>query len=628
MSKTIYVTGANGFIGQTLVKYLSANNYQVYALLRKRSIPSFALNKNIHVVYGDLEDIESLKKSIPKSSVVVNLAANPYHKKLSYSVNVIGTRNLIEASEKNKVTKYIQISSQATKIQRQGVYAKTKNESDELVRKSLLNWTILKPSLVYGGGERGLFNKVKSMASILPFVPVFGDGETKIYPIEVSDLSHIILRVIQDKNNASTEFDVGSRRPITYNTLYQTITKTKLVHVPVWMGLLLAKALSILPNPPIYPDNVLGSTQDTKCQPLPILKRYKFNPISFAEGSTMVLKPKKIRIAIVGLGKMGTLHMSILNTFAEIEIAALIDTNVALYNTVKSMGISGNFYTSLGEACKSEKIDAVYIITPTFTHLDLIKTALKYDLHIFVEKPVTMSGDELAQLRKIKSNKVIHTGYTLLNNRVYQEVTRIITNKTYGKVLGFTGRFEHGEVFGLKRGWMFNKKLSGGGVLMNPGPHFFSLLNLFFGKPKRIEGVIKNIYTTEMDDEVKAELHYGVFKGKIFLSWSIAGRDVAQNKFEIRLERATIKTDGNEIIIKKGKSISKIKLSQIEPKMKSIFNINPKANGEAYYVENRSFIDAILGDKKTVPNELKTALQIESVIFECYKHCTVVKEVA
>lgn len=627
MNKVIYVTGANGFIGQTVVDLLSKRGYEVYALIRPLSIPRFTLRDNVHVVYGDLTDPSSLKRSIPRGAVVVNLAANPYHPKLSYTVNVGGTQHLVAASKYNRVTKFIQISSQATKIQRQGVYAKTKNASDAIVRDSGLSWVILKPSLVYGGGDQGLFNKIKSMAKILPFIPVFGDGNTKLYPIEVGDFAELVLKIINDPSAQTMVFDVGSASPVTYNRLYRSITPVRQVHVPVWMGLLLAKLFSILPNPPIYPDNVLGSTQDTGCRPLPILRRYHFAPKSFKDGVAQLMQPKKIHLAIVGLGKMGTLHMSILNTFNEVEIVALIDTNVALYNTVKSMGIKGNFYASLEEACQSEKIDAVYIITPTFTHLALIKTALKNDLHIFVEKPVALNGDQLRELRSTATKKIIHAGYTLLNNRVYGEVERIIKSQTYGAVTGFTGRFEHGEVFGPKRGWMFNKQLSGGGVLMNPGPHFFSLLNLFFGKPMKITGVIKQHYSSELDDEVSANLTYKGFSGKIFLSWSVPKRNVAQNKFEIIFEKARLVTDGHEIVITQGKKMTKIKPTQIKPKIHSIFNLNPKANGEAYYIENRYFIDAILGDQKRIPNELKTALAIEATIFETYKRCEVMGEV-
>ena len=629
MTNLIYVTGANGFIGQNLVTYLAQQGYIVYALLRPGSIPSFSLHQNIHIVYGDLTDQKSLYQTIPKHSIVVNLAANPYHKTLSYTVNVLGTTNLVSACEENKVKKFIQVSSQATKIKIQGVYAKTKNASDHIVRESELNYVILKPSLVYGGGEKGLFNRIKSLARVLPFVPVFGDGTTRLYPIEVGDFARIVHKIIDDQSTDKNEFDVGSSKYVTYNDLYSAILggskESKLLHIPSWIGLLLAKALSVLPNPPIYEDNVLGSTQDTACNPTPILKRYNFKPVLFKEGVKQVMSPYRVKIAVVGLGKMGTLHMSILHTFNEVEIVALVDTNITLYNTVKSMGISGNFYTSLEEACKNEKIDAVYIITPTFTHLDLIKIAIKNKLHIFIEKPVTLSVAELKVLMKIKYDKVIHTGYTLLNNPIYKEVEKIIKEKRFGQVVDYTGKFEHGEVFGAKKGWMFNKKLSGGGVLMNPGPHFFSLLNMFFGKPNKIEGKIRNIYLDDLDDEVDATLIHNKFKGKIFLSWSVKGLDVAKSSFVIKFENATLSTDGANIIVVSGKKKVRI-VPPDDQSYKEIFNINPKANGEAYYIENRAFIDAILGSKIKVPNKLESAIETEQTIFNIYEKCLTIKD--
>ncbi len=136
--KKVYITGANGFIGHNLVNYLSRNNYDVVALLRKGSIPYFDLKRNVHVVVGDLTDKKSLQKATPERSIVINLAANPYHPTLSYKVNVEGTKNLLNICKSKKIRLFIQISSQATKIKKKEVYAKTKNESDKLVEKSNL----------------------------------------------------------------------------------------------------------------------------------------------------------------------------------------------------------------------------------------------------------------------------------------------------------------------------------------------------------------------------------------------------------------------------------------------------------------------------------------------------------
>ncbi|KKU44709.1 MAG: Oxidoreductase [Microgenomates group bacterium GW2011_GWA2_46_7] len=586
---SVYVTGANGFIGRRVVERLS-REYKVVALLRSGSIPGFTLNENVEIVYGDLTDRQSLKKSVPK-----------------------------RVAKQQQVKLVVHISSQATKIKTQGVYAKTKNQSDEIIKKSDIPYVILKPSLVYGEGERGLFSKIRQLAKMLPVVPIFGDGQTKIYPIYVEDFAEIVARVLQSPMTYQKVFDVGAEESITYNALYRQLAP-KVIHVPVWSGLLIAKACSFLPSPPIYRDNVLGSTQSTHCRPNPILKLLKFRPRNFPEGMEEMRGESKLKVAVVGLGKMGTLHLSILNTFDKVRIVALIDTNKQLFSTVHSMGIPGNFYTSLTEALRNESIDAVYILTPTFTHLALLKEALQHKLHVFLEKPAFLNMQQLKEAKAIKTKQVVHVGYTLLYSRIYREIKQMIESNKYGKILGFDGKFEHGEVFGPRNGWMFDRKLSGGGVLMNPGPHFFSLIQWFFGTPKAVKGIIKCKYVPELDDEVRVQLNYGKFFGEVELSWSVQGRVTPLNYFKIRFEKAQLTTDGHTITIKsKRRVITRIHESDIVvPGM--IFNINPKANGEAYYLESKAFIEEISEKKPRAENTLQFATQSEATIFEVYKN--------
>lgn len=615
--QTIYVTGANGFIGRQVVTRLS-HDYLVVALLRRGSLPGFALNSRIRIVYGDLLDKNSLLRTIPEKSIIVNLAANPYHPKLSYKVNVGGVENLLAAAKVKQVKLFAQISSQATKIVTQGVYAITKNAGDKIVRQSGVSYVILKSSLVYGEGERGLFGKIKQLAKMLPVVPIFGDGQTKIYPIYVNDFVEIVAQAIQNPMAYQKVFDVGAEAPITYNTLYSELAP-KVIHIPVWIGLLLAKACSFLPNPPIYRDNVLGSTQNTHCKPKPILKLLNFTPRTFAEGMIQVEGKDKVKIAVVGLGKMGTLHLAILNTFQNVEIVALVDTNKQLFQTIKSMGIAGNFYASLSEAFAKEKLEAVYILTPTMTHFSLMQEALEHGAHVFVEKPAFLNDDQLREMRKIKTDRIVQVGYTLLYGRIYQELKRILLSGKYGRVHGFSGKFEHGEVFGPKKGWMFNPQLSGGGVLMNPGPHFFSLIYWFFGKPTQVEAAITAKFVTKLDDQVRAKLRYADFGGEVRLNWGVKGRVTPLNYFNIQCERARITTDGRIIKVKPhGGRLVTISSTDIQSD-KPVFDLNPRANGEAYYEENRTFVEAITGVRSEVTNTLKFAMGVESIIFEIYK---------
>lgn len=617
----IFITGANGFVGRVIVNILS-KTHQIYALVRPGTIPGFILNDNVRVVYGDLTDEVSLENAIPRKATIINLAANPYHPQLSYLVNVEGVKKLLRVAKKKKTVRFIQISSQATKIKIKGVYAQTKSMADALVRNAGIPYVICKPSLIYGEGERGLFARVAKLMRALPFVPIFGDGETKVNPIRVEDVGAYLQLIVDDKDLSNKEWEMGSLKPVTYNDLYRTIAgeqKVNFVHISRTIGLILAYMMRILPNPPIFVDNVLGSTQDTNCDSTKIAKHYHFLPKEF--GVNVGIE-KKTRLAVVGLGKMGTLHLTLLSTFPEVEIVALVDTNKALFSTAKSMGVRGSFYSSLKEAIQNEELDAVYLITPTFTHLRLMKEAIKAKLHIFVEKPVGLNSAEVEELAKLRYDRVIHVGYTLLYSRVFQSLKEILASKRYGKIVSVSGSFAHGEVFGPKKGWMFNKKLSGGGVLMNPGPHFFSVLQLLFGHGKLDRAKITDKFGTGLDDTVKARILFSDFVANVKLSWSVANKATPETKLVIVCEEATLSTDGHNIEVEVSRKNKKIISENTLPKSEEkIFNLNPDAYGEAYYLENKYFLEAIRGNKRQVPNSLAMAIMIEKQIANIYEYC-------
>ncbi|MFA6250158.1 MAG: NAD-dependent epimerase/dehydratase family protein [Candidatus Shapirobacteria bacterium] len=629
MVKKIFITGANGFIGHNLVNYLSGRGYEVYALIRKSTVPCFDLKENVRVIRGDLLDKESLEKNVPQGSVVINLGANPYDPKLSYLVNVGGTRDLIDVCKRKRVKKFIHTSSQSTKIRTKGVYADSKLKCDDMIKESGVNFVILRPSLVYGGGEKGLFNKIKTLVSKAPFIPVFGDGKCKICPIYIDDFCRVVECLIEDSNLKNEVFDVGSRKAITYGEMYEkTIAringKAKILHIPVTVGIFFGRVFELakLKNPPFFIDNVIGSTQESFCDARKILDRYRIEPISFDQGLTKALGGNKVNLAVVGLGKMGLMHMSILSTFRDAEIVALVDNNQKLYKVIKSMGVSGRFYQNLEDALRNEKIDGVFILTPTLSHYELVKTAYKYGKSVFVEKPLCFDYGQLKELRKFeKGNEVVtNVGYTLLFKRINRKIRSIIEDNTYGKVVGFDAKFEYGEVLGPKKGWMFSKKMAGGGVLINSGPHILALVNYLFGKPEGIkESAIRKIYSTEVDDEAKMKLKYKNFMGDVFISWSVKGVNIPRTIIDIKFEKGQLWSDGSIIkITTQEKKEVLIQESAIAPLYQNIFNINPDVSGEAYGLEDRLFIENVKSKNLKGDNNLSFALDTEEIIFTCY----------
>ena len=180
-NKTVFLTGAEGFIGSHMVEALVKKNFNVKALVLYNSFKDIGwlsvLDKNIikhvDIIFGDLRDKGSFKKIINKVDYIINLAALigiPYSyvaSKNYIDVNISGAHNLLELAKNSNIERLIQTStsevygtaqfipmSEKHPINPQSPYAATKASADHLCMSYYYSFglpiTILRPFNTYG----------------------------------------------------------------------------------------------------------------------------------------------------------------------------------------------------------------------------------------------------------------------------------------------------------------------------------------------------------------------------------------------------------------------------------------------------------------------------------------------
>jgi len=171
----VLVTGANGFVGAMLCRKLIERGDKVTGLIRKTSDLSLLKNLSIRRVIGSLEDPASLDESVRGTEIVYHLAAAVSDwgtLKRFRRINVEGTRNLIGASVKAGVSRFVYVSSvavhsfidasdldeNAPQLPTPFPYARSKREAEALVmdynRRGLIQTVIIRPGDIYGPGDR------------------------------------------------------------------------------------------------------------------------------------------------------------------------------------------------------------------------------------------------------------------------------------------------------------------------------------------------------------------------------------------------------------------------------------------------------------------------------------------
>lgn len=150
---------------------------------------------------------------------------------------------------------------------------------------------------------------------------------------------------------------------------------------------------------------------------------------------------KKLRVGVIGVGYLGKIHTRIYKELPEAELVGICDSNPETKIKADEYGVA--FFTDYRQLIG--KVDAVSIVTPTFTHYAVAKDFLEAGIHTLIEKPITLKledADELIALAR-KKNLALQVGHLERHNPGFKRIAEIIQNVGFLEIhrLGtFTGR--------------------------------------------------------------------------------------------------------------------------------------------------------------------------------------------
>ncbi|MCX7797252.1 MAG: Gfo/Idh/MocA family oxidoreductase [Melioribacter sp.] len=209
---------------------------------------------------------------------------------------------------------------------------------------------------------------------------------------------------------------------------------------------------------------------------------------------------EKTRLGIIGLGSIAQLvHLPILSKLENVELAALCEINRSRLKTIGEKFPTAVKYTDYLEMISKEKLDAVIIATPTSTHLEIAINCLKNNVNLLIEKPIALNYEEAKKIHSFatKQKKIVMVGMNL----------RFRPDAMLMKSLLNSGEF--GDLFYIKcswirkkssaQKWFLNKKLSGGGVIIDLGILLLDLA-LWMLDDSKVESVSVQKYNYNLKD--------------------------------------------------------------------------------------------------------------------------------
>ncbi len=221
MQKLVAVTGATGFIGSVLIQRLIQDGWIVRALART---VRFSDTESIQWIQGNLEDFNALHRLVDGVACVIHCAATvrgSYFQEFERT-NITGTENILCVLAKQKHSpRFLLISSLAARQPELSWYAQSKYLSEQkLIEYSdQLQWTIFRPTAVYGPGDKEMKPLFQSMYR--GFLPVVGKMQNRFGLIHVYDLVAAIQAWINSEKTINGIFELDDGTPDGYS--YQSL---------------------------------------------------------------------------------------------------------------------------------------------------------------------------------------------------------------------------------------------------------------------------------------------------------------------------------------------------------------------------------------------------------------------
>ena len=265
--KNCLIFGGSGQIGRNLIRKLARNNYRITVVTRNAHQKGILIKTQanagyIDIVESSIFDEEKIRKLFENTDICINLIGILYEKKGGNSFKNLHTvfpSLLAKLCKQYNCKQFIHVSALGINQALDSKYAKSKLQGEIDILKNFSSSTILRPSVVYSVDDNFTTNFL-TLLNRLPIFPLYYYGKTKFSPIHCSDLTDVILQVINKNIQSNIIECVGpeilSLRNILEKLLLSIDKKRLLIPLPNVIAKITASFFQLFPKPLLTVDQL------------------------------------------------------------------------------------------------------------------------------------------------------------------------------------------------------------------------------------------------------------------------------------------------------------------------------------------------------------------------------------
>jgi uncharacterized protein YbjT (DUF2867 family) len=276
------MTGASGFLGGYVARHLIARGHAVSALVRSEVAAARVAELGATPVPGDLDDPRSLDDAFAASGAhaLVNVA----------SLGFGHAPAIVAAAEEAGLKRAVFVSTTAVFTGLDASSKAVRLAAEETIRASALEWTIVRPTMIYGApGDRNIARLLRLLRRS-PFVPLPGGGHGLQQPVHVEDLAGAIVAAVEAPVAVGKSYDVAGPEPLAFRQVVQQASAAvercpRLLPVPLRPAVSVARAYERVARRPRLTAEQLQRLGEDKAFDITAARRdLGFDPRPFSVG--------------------------------------------------------------------------------------------------------------------------------------------------------------------------------------------------------------------------------------------------------------------------------------------------------------------------------------------------------
>ena len=315
----VAIIGGTGFVGSYIIDELISKKITPRVLVRNGSENKLLQPDKTECIFGDIENKSSIKETLEGCSAVIYLIAlirefpaeNLTNDRLQYA----GVKKVVEVCEEIGLKRFILMSALGVnKNRKTSQYMISKYKAEEVMENSSLDWSIIRPSSLFGdprGGGRPEFCLMlnKQLLNLIPFpkflpfpapsffkgLNLFKSGLFALSMIHAKDVATVFVSSIEDQDMIKKTIEIGGSEEVSWNRIITTIAKVTgqkvfMLPTPFFIVSFIASLLDRFSWFPAGQDQLNDLILGNTCDSTSILKKYNFNPIKFNAESISYIK--------------------------------------------------------------------------------------------------------------------------------------------------------------------------------------------------------------------------------------------------------------------------------------------------------------------------------------------------